>query len=427
MQRCSEDVMTEVRPGADALSWSALDALAPPAAERIEGPANAQATLRLFGQPEASVRVTLFRDHHAWCPYCQKVWLWLEFRRIPYRIRKVTMRCYGPKEPWFTALVPSGMLPALDLDGRLITESDRILESLERSFGPVGAPMADRRVRRLRDLERLLFRAWCIWLCTPGLGERQEVQARDQFQRVARQMEQALASGGGSWLDPDAPDGPHPGTADLVFIPYVERMNASLAYFKGFALRREHPGIDRWLAALERLATYRGTQSDVHTHAHDLPPQMGGCWSDGSDAQLRMARAVDSGAGLDELESRWSCSGSTVSARERALERVLRHRCTLVNRNPLGDRFDQPLRAALTAMVLEQPVTPERGSASALRYLRDRISVPRDMPLESARVLRKVLESTAALDGDQQSDALPFEHRFDQDPRPFLGPQQQPA
>ena len=427
MQRCSEDVMTEVRPGADALSWSALDALAPPAAERIEGPANAQATLRLFGQPEASVRVTLFRDHHAWCPYCQKVWLWLEFRRIPYRIRKVTMRCYGPKEPWFTALVPSGMLPALDLDGRLITESDRILESLERSFGPVGAPMADRRVRRLRDLERLLFRAWCIWLCTPGLGERQEVQARDQFQRVARQMEQALASGGGSWLDPDAPDGPHPGTADLVFIPYVERMNASLAYFKGFELRREHPGIDRWLAALERLATYRGTQSDVHTHAHDLPPQMGGCWSDGSDAQLRMARAVDSGAGLDELESRWSCSGSTVSARERALERVLRHRCTLVNRNPLGDRFDQPLRAALTAMVLEQPVTPERGSASALRYLRDRISVPRDMPLESARVLRKVLESTAALDGDQQSDALPFEHRFDQDPRPFLGPQQQPA
>ena len=419
--------MTEVRPGADALSWSALDALAPPAAERIEGPANAQATLRLFGQPEASVRVTLFRDHHAWCPYCQKVWLWLEFRRIPYRIRKVTMRCYGPKEPWFTALVPSGMLPALDLDGRLITESDRILESLERSFGPVGAPMADRRVRRLRDLERLLFRAWCIWLCTPGLGERQEGQARDQFQRVARQMEQALASGGGSWLDPDAPDGPQPGTADLVFIPYVERMNASLAYFKGFELRREHPGIDRWLAALERLATYRGTQSDVHTHAHDLPPQMGGCWSDGSDAQLRMARAVDSGAGLDELESRWSCSGSTVSARERALERVLRHRCTLVNRNPLGDRFDQPLRAALTAMVLEQPVTPERGSASALRYLRDRISVPRDMPLESARVLRKVLESTAALDGDQQSDALPFEHRFDQDPRPFLGPQQQPA
>ena len=403
-----------------ALSWSELEAMAPPAAERVEGPANAQATLRLFGQPESSVRVTLFRDHHAWCPYCQKVWLWLEFRRIPYRIRKVTMRCYGPKEPWFTALVPSGMLPALELDGRLLTESDRILEALERTFGPVGVPMGDRRVRALRDLERLLFRAWCIWLCTPGLNERQERQARDQFQAVARRMEDAIAAGGGSWLDPDSPQGATPGTADLVFIPYVERMNASLAYFKGFALRHAHPGIDRWLSALEQLETYRGTQSDVHTHAHDLPPQIGGCWADGSDAQRSMAAAVDAGQGLGELESRWTPPDADGMPRERALERVLRHRSTLLARNPLGDAFDQPLRAALTALMQERSVSPEPGSAAALRYLRDRISVPRDMPLHSARLLRQALEATAVLDGDQQPAPLPFEHRFDQDPRPFL-------
>ena len=411
--------MVEANP-TTALSWSELEAMAPPAAERVEGPANAQATLRLFGQPESSVRVTLFRDHHAWCPYCQKVWLWLEFRRIPYRIRKVTMRCYGPKEPWFTALVPSGMLPALELDGRLLTESDRILEALERTFGPVGVPMGDRRVRALRDLERLLFRAWCIWLCTPGLNERQERQARDQFQVVARQMEDALAAGGGSWLDPESPGGATPGTADLVFIPYVERMNASLAYFKGFALRNAHPGIDRWLSALEQLETYRGTQSDVHTHAHDLPPQMGGCWADGSEGQRSMAAAVDAGQGLGALESRWTPALADGMSRERALERVLRHRSTLLARNPLGDAFDQPLRAALTALMQERSVSPEPGSAAALRYLRDRISVPRDMPLHSARLLRQALEATAVLDGDQQPTPLPFEHRFDQDPRPFL-------
>ena len=411
--------MVEANP-TTALSWSELEAMAPPAAERVEGPANAQATLRLFGQPESSVRVTLFRDHHAWCPYCQKVWLWLEFRRIPYRIRKVTMRCYGPKEPWFTALVPSGMLPALELDGRLLTESDRILEALERTFGPVGVPMGDRRVRALRDLERLLFRAWCIWLCTPGLNERQERQARDQFQAVARQMEDSLAAGGGSWLDPESPEGATPGTADLVFIPYVERMNASLAYFKGFALRQAHPGIDRWLSALEQLETYRGTQSDAHTHAHDLPPQMGGCWADDSEGQRLMAAAVDAGQGLGELESRWTPPPADGMPRERALERVLRHRSTLLARNPLGDAFDQPLRAALTALMQGRSVSPEPGSAAALRYLRDRISVPRDMPLHSARLLRQALEATAVLDGDQQPAPLPFEHRFDQDPRPFL-------
>ncbi|QNI84746.1 glutathione S-transferase [Synechococcus sp. PROS-7-1] len=406
---------------AEALSWAALEALAPAAAERVEGPTNAQASLRLFGHSEADVQVTLFRDHHAWCPYCQKVWLWLELRRVPYRIRKVTMRCYGPKEPWFTALVPSGMLPALELDGRLITESDRILEALERAFGPVGAGMNDRRVRRLRELERLLFRAWCVWLCTPGLREEQERRARDQFQRVAAQMEEAIAVGGGPWLDPDHPSGATPGTADLVFIPYVERMNASLAYFKGFALREAHGGIDRWLTALEQLETYRGTQSDVHTHAHDLPPQMGGCWSDGSAQQQRMAAAVDQGEGLGALECHWTPSEAEVTPQARALERVLRHRSTLLERSPLGQAFDQPLRAALTTLIGAGPVLPAAGSAAALRYLRDRISVPRDMPLHSARLLRQALESTAVLAGHDQPTPLPFEHRFDQDPRPFVG------
>ena len=137
----------------EALSWSVLNGLTADEPDRTQGPTNAQAVLRLFGQEESAVRVTLYRDHHAWCPYCQKVWLWLEFKRIPYRIRKVTMRCYGSKEPWFLRRVPSGMLPALDLDGRLITESDEILLQLEATFGSLGQPMTTPDVRSHRQLE----------------------------------------------------------------------------------------------------------------------------------------------------------------------------------------------------------------------------------------------------------------------------------
>ena len=35
-------------------------------------------------------------------------------------------------------------------------------------------------------------------------------------------------------------EGSEPQTVDLVFVPYVERMNASLAYYKGYRLRAEH-------------------------------------------------------------------------------------------------------------------------------------------------------------------------------------------
>jgi len=408
------------------LSWEDLEGRIPPDPDRVNGSTNAQATLRLFGQEEAPVRVTLYRDHHAWCPYCQKVWLWLEERQIPYRIRKVTMFCYGEKEAWYRQRVPSGMLPALEVDGRLITESDRILEALEQAFGPLGASMGDPQVVPLRQLERILFRAWCEWLCQPHNGA-SESRARAQFQRMARFMEQALEGSGGPFLL-----GAPFTTADLVFVPYLERMNASLSYYKGFLLRQEHPAIDRWFGALEHRPTYLGTQSDFHTHAHDLPPQMGGCYANGEEGQRALAARIDQGpwpiAQPDPETSQLEPKDSALVA----LASVLKHRHTLVERNPLSpELIDPALRCALTTLVGgregESPsggmAIPPAGTAAGLRHLRDRISVPRDMPLHAARRLRQALEATARLDpADPQAQGapIPLQHRRDQDPKPFL-------
>lgn len=59
-----------------AMSWEDLDAHVRKTGsldrDRVNGPTNSQSRLRLFGGDEESVRVTLFRDNHAWCPYCQK-------------------------------------------------------------------------------------------------------------------------------------------------------------------------------------------------------------------------------------------------------------------------------------------------------------------------------------------------------------------
>ena len=122
-----------------------------------------------------------------------------------------------------------------------------------------------------------------------------------------------------------------------------------------------------------------------------------------------------------------------------ALARVLKHREQLLARNPLGpEAFDPALRCALAALLggADPLPTPPAGSAVGLRYLRDRICVPRDMPLHAARRLRQALEETAQRDPAQRDPALvaapslaaalaeevpiPVAHRRDQDPRAFL-------
>ena len=409
----------------NALSWEELNKISPAEEDRKAGPTNSYSSIRLFGKSEEEIRVTLYRDHHAWCPYCQKVWLWLEWKQIPYKIKKVTMYCYGKKEAWYTKKVPSGILPALELDNNIITESDQILLTLEKAFGPLGLPIEHKKTLELRYLERRLFRSWCSWLCQPSLFNKQEEQRQKQFQKTAIEMEKQIDSSPGPWLDPSTFNGgkSYPGSADIIFIPYVERMNASLAYYKGFNLREEHKAIHNWLKELEKSFIYRGTQGDFHTHSHDLPPQMGGCFYKRNKKQEEFSNCIDSGKGLGESEISNNDHNSSNNTEPEyiALQRVIKHKEILKQLNIIGpELFDQPLRAALTKMIFKKPCKPNPGSAKGLRYLRDRISVPRDMPLLAARRLREALESTACIDGAEQSIPLSIRNRFDQNPEPFL-------
>ena len=393
------------------LTWTELATLTNWQIDPINGPTNAQSWLRLFDRPESEVRVTLFRDHHAWCPYCQKIWLWLEEKQIPYRIEKVTMFCYGEKEHWYKQKVPSGMLPAIALDDRIITESDDILIALERVFGCLSLGMTDPKVLPLRQLERLLFRAWCNWLCYPTNSAREEQQRREKFGEIVGRVEDSLASTSGPYFLAEF------GTVDVIFTPYVERMNASLFYYKGYSLREANPRLGAWFDAMESRSTYRGTQSDFHTHVHDLPPQMGGCWANGEPQTMLNQIQVDYGPwfGLPDMTH-----PEPETSRQEALQRVLKHRANLIRVNPADDQlFDPALRCALTTMMTGEVCVPPTGADRALRYLRDRISVPRDMSIYAAKHLRTALEATAALAGTSQGVAIPMQHRRDQDPANF--------
>ena len=375
------------------------------------------------------------------------MWLQLEAKRIPYKVVKVNMRCYGNKPPEYMRKVPSGLLPALELDGRLYTESAVIAQVLEEAF-PEHKPLlpspqdpsACTRHAALMRLERALFSDWLGWLCQSGGHDAR----RAAFHRTLGMVEDALAGapGGGPFFM-----GPSPALADCVFAPFLERISASIPYYKGETVRvskaaraaSPYPALNAWFDAMDGWDVYAGTKSDFYTHVHDLPPQLGGCAVAASPAQAAMAADIDGSDGVA-----WSLPLAPLGAagpagevwpgedppsdRLAAAARLVGNAGAVARfaargpappgrpavSAPLSDPYAQADEGAVPAIdaalrhvaaaLLDGPdaVCVERASAAAgaaaamdgaaavsgLAYLRDRVGVPRDLPLPAARQLR---------------------------------------
>ena len=403
------------------LSWADLSKFKIDDIDRVNGINNSYSNLRLFGHSEKEVELILYRDRHSWCPYCQKIWLWLEFKRIPYKVKKINMFCYGQKEKWYLNKVSSGKLPAIELNGKIITESDKIITFLENEFGTLGSSLLSNDIQEARQLEREIFRSWCNWLCRKSFSYLDESFRKNKFRESIYKLEKILSLSKTGFIDSPIYDSEklEPGTGDIIFIPYMERMNASLGYYKGFNLRNNYPFIDRWLTLFENLSTYRGTQGDFHTHSHDLPPQMGGCFKEVNDQQISFSNLIDVGEGLGNLEFNQDLDLDYYA--KFALKRVLKHKDNIINANPYEkDLFEESLRSALTFMITSEINEFQSKAVVSINYLKNRISVPRDMPLISARILRQSLNKIESNSVNSKIDKIPEKHRYDQDPAKFI-------
>merc|ERR1719401_701208 len=104
-------------------------------------------------------------------------------------------------------------------------------------------------------------------------------------------VETALGESKGPWFL--ATDGPS--LVDLQYVSHVERMAASVPYWKGEQIRGcgKYPNVDRWFEAFETRPSYLATKSDWYTHIKDIPPQYGaGVATPEAEA---LARALDGG------------------------------------------------------------------------------------------------------------------------------------
>lgn len=427
----------------NAPTWSVLDgmlrSLEPPS-ERADvedrkkgrGRANHKSNIRLFDAPDGfQPKVTLYRDQAAWCPYCFKVWLQLEEKRIPYEVIKNPLSCYGDKTPEFFQVSPSGSLPVARINGRIVSESNVIMNVLESefpSYKPLLPPEGSKeraRVPELLRLERRVFSSWFGWLTSRASGG----GAAAEMDRLLQEIEAALKASGGPYFC-----GTELSLVDVMFAPFLERMAASLPYFKGFQSRcSKYPLLLAWYEAMDGREAYAGIKSDYYTHVHDLPPQIGECHF--SPASEPFRAEIDGGSWDVSMDASRCLEpmlpADANEAKRDAARQLLDNHDAIVKfacrgagstgvpkvRAPLADPRAQPdlslvpavdwaLRTIIMSMLSSDPSSatlaswpegvPQAEVGRCLEYLRDRVGVPRDMTVHGARQLRAHINARLA-------------------------------
>jgi len=314
------------------------------------------------------------------------------------------------------------------------------LEAIEAAY-PELNPMLPKpndpqfpRVRPLLQLERSLFSSWFRWLCTPSkYGDSSMINFESILSAVDEQLKEAnaIAVANGHEQGPFFL-GAQVSLVDCMYAPFLERIAASVPYYKGLPIRRnpKWPHVEKWFTAMALRPSWQGIESDYYTHAQDLPPQIGNCYShpeadefqkviDGRDGKSWALPLpdVDTAKGFQPLHK------SDDAARREAAARIIDNGAALSRfclravgtsgprmGSPLADpgnapdlrfakQMDSAMRHVVWALLKQGAVgdvsgnLPPLTTAAGLSYLRQRISVPRDMSWPAARQLRAHLSA----------------------------------
>lgn len=123
----------------------------------------------------------MLKLYHYWSSVCsQKARMCLCERKIPWQSHHVDIFHFENYSDWYTKLNPKNVVPTLDHDGRIVIESNVILEYLEDAF-------PENSLRPTDPYERAMMR---LWVYNSEEGAHWNVNVCSHNLRHAKRMEQ---------------------------------------------------------------------------------------------------------------------------------------------------------------------------------------------------------------------------------------------
>ena len=199
--------------------------------------------------------LTLYRDTNGWCPFCERVWIGLEKKGIPYDEKLVDLQ---NKPQWYLDIVPTTLVPAIEWhdenwkadtpgSGKLVWESKDILEAIDAKFAETPLRSADDEVKEVVEV----LNASVGFVYGARNGTVDDKGAR--FAAALDALDAVLSASGGPFVR-----GTELSAADLALAPTLERFGEQLKVLKPEfpALDAGRPAIARWSEAMDAEPAY---------------------------------------------------------------------------------------------------------------------------------------------------------------------------
>lgn len=384
--------------------------------------------------------VTLYRDTNGWCPFCERVWLALRIKGIPYQETLISLQ---NKPEWYKQLVPTTLVPAVLFhsdketndnemkedkvnERMLVWESNDILKALDDKFPDTPKlwveenPEFESAMTMITDLST----AGIGYIYAGRNASLTESDIEERYEKFIKELDR---------LDAALADGPFRlgneiSAIDCMMIPTLERWRHQLPITSEIDILEGRSNIKRWFDTMDTFEPYsHRVMGDKYSWVAVASTFLRYFAGDESDPKVAatIARADEAAEMLTDSFAAYELDGAENNnkfVQEAANKLISNYEaivkdCTHVE--PLSQKHidrasnvsvaDQVLRYVASILVVNGEnnildvaknsplvqVENAKDGAVAARTVAARLCVPRDMSAPAATILRGVLSIVA--------------------------------
>jgi len=405
-------------------------------------------------EDDETPQLTLYRDTNGWCPFCERVWVAVRAKGIPYRERLISLQ---DKPEWYKELVPTTLVPAILLhptmaeeeedtqtdttkpknERTLVWESADILQALDDAFPSTPRllhPDNPDFTSAMTEAEELVTAGFYYIFGgrNASLTEEDVADRRTAFLDKLDTLDSSInAQTTTTTTEPSFRLGNEFTAVDAVLIPVLERWRFQLPLTHSIDILHNRPHLQKWFDTVDSYAPYADRVAGDEYSWTSVTSVFQRYFADTEDPKVKevmqradeaaegltssfttAARSIedDGGARLEAAAKLVSnhaaviqdCTSGTPAKSQTDLERasdvdaadvVLRYIVSiLLSDEGSGGAMGTMAQAPLVRM---EGGGGEGAMAKAVRVVAARVCVPRDMGRGAAVVLRGVLAGVA--------------------------------